>query len=353
MAGFDSVQPSPKLPPPVRINRSEPRGAQQHIALSRSNSLLPAVITTISSDGRIAPLAILLMLLAGCRLPGHEGPVSQSLAESRKLSREGVAAMENGQQKQALDILAKAVKACPADPEARRNYAETLWQHGSKKEAIAQMEEAAAYAGEDATFWTRLAEMYLDNGRIDAAAKSAQQALDLDSKLASAWAIHGGVLQALDQPRNALADYLRALRYSPSDRKILLRVAELYRQLEQPERALQTLQALADSYAPGEEPQQVLYLTGLAYTSLGRYNDAIESLSSALVRDKPTPEILCGLGEAELLAGRTDEAAAVAQQALAIQPRHQPSRELLNRVELARRPQDPGKCCGRSAKILR
>jgi tetratricopeptide (TPR) repeat protein len=289
--------------------------------------------------GRIVWLCAVLALLAGCRLPGRDGPVSQSLAESRKLSRQGVAAMERGQQQQAETLLAKAVKVCPSDPEARRNYAETLWLHGSQSEAIAQMEEVARTGCEDATFWTRLAEMYLAAGRADAAELSVQQALALDPKLASAWAVRGRAMLASGQPRQALADYLRALGYAPGDSKILIEVAELYRQLDQPERALQTLQVLADSYAPGEEPQQVLYLTGLAYSALGRPGDAVESFAAALIRDKPTPEILYRLGEAELLAGHPDEALSVAQQALALDPQHQPSRDLLNRIELARRPQ--------------
>lgn len=288
-------------------------------------------------------LGAVLALLVGCRLPGREGPVSQSLAESRKLSRQGVAAMERGQQQQAEALLAQAVKVCPADNEARRNYAETLWLHGSRAEAIAQMEEVARSGGADAAFWTRLTEMYLAAGRVDAAGQSVQQALDLDPKLASAWAVRGGVMRASGQQRQALADYLRALGYAPGDNKILLEVAELYRQLDQPERALQTLQVLADSYAPGEEPQQVLYLTGLAYTALGRHGDAVDSFSAALLRDKPTPEILYRLGEAELLAGRIDEAANVAQQALVLDPQHKPSRELQNRIELARHPQGQGK----------
>jgi tetratricopeptide (TPR) repeat protein len=288
-------------------------------------------------------LGAVLALLAGCRLPGRDGPVSQSLAESRKLSRQGVAAMERGQQQQAETLLAQAVKVCPADPEARRNYAETLWLHGSSAEAIAQMEEVARGGGADAAFWTRLAEMYLAAGLTDAAGQSVQQALDLDPKLASAWAVRGGVMRASGQHRQALADYLRALGYAPADNKILLEVAELYHQLDQPERALQTLQVLADSYAPGEEPRQVLYLTGLAHTALGRHGDAVDSFSAALLRDKPTPEILYRLGEAELLAGRTDEAANVVQQALALDPQHKPSRELQNRIELARRPPEQGK----------
>jgi tetratricopeptide (TPR) repeat protein len=285
---------------------------------------------------------VLPAILSGCRLPGREGPISQSLAESRRLSREGVAAMQRGQQQQAEELLARAVKACPADPEARRNFAETLWLHGSRTEAIAQMEEVARTGTEDAAFYTRLAEMYLASGRIEAAAQSVQQALDLEPKLASAWAVRAGVMRASSQPRQALADYLRALGYAPGDNKILLEVAELYRELDQPERALQTLQILADSYAPGEEPQKVLYLTGIAYTALGRGNEAVESLTAALLRDKPSAEILFRLGEAELLAGRTDEAFAAAQQALALDPQHQSSRELIGRIELARRPSQAG-----------
>jgi tetratricopeptide (TPR) repeat protein len=284
-----------------------------------------------------------LALLAGCRLPGRDGPVSQSLAESRKLSREGVAAMESGQQHQAESLLAKAVKVCPTDPEARRNYAEILWLHGSQAQSIAQMEEVARGGSEDALFWTRLAEMYLSAGNVEAAGTSVRQALDLDPKLAAAWAVRGGVMRASGQSRQALADYLRALGYAPGDNKILLEVAELYRQLNQPERALQTLQVLADSYAPGEEPQQVLYLTGLAHSALGRHTDAVKSFSAAVMRDKPTPEILCRLGEAELLAGHPDQAAGAVQQALDLDPQHQPSRELQNRIELVRRVPEPGK----------
>jgi tetratricopeptide (TPR) repeat protein len=291
--------------------------------------------------GRILWLCAAAALLPGCRLPGRDGPVPQALAESRNLSRQGVAAMERGQQHQAESLLAKAVKVCPSDPEARRNYAETLWIHGSQREAIAQMEEVARNGCEDAAFWTRLAEMYLADGRTDAAGQSVQQALDCDTKLASAWAVRGRIMRASGQPRQALADYLRALGYAPDDRKILMEVAELYRQLDQPERALQTLQVLADSYAPGEEPQQVLYLAGMAYSALGRPGEAAESLAAALTREKPTPDIFFRLAEAEFAAGRTDQALNAAQQALALDPKHQASRDLLNRIELARRNAGP------------
>ena len=209
----------------------------------------------------------------------------------------------------------------------------------TRQDAIAQLEQAGRLAGEDASLSARLAEMRLDNGQPDLARQDAEQALKLDPKLPNAWAIRGGIRRAAGQPHEALADYLLALSYTPNDRAILLEIAELHRQLNQPERALQTLQTLADTYSPGEEPGQVLYLTGLAYLPLGRHDEGRESFRAAVGRGKPTAEMFCRLGEAELLAGHTAEAADAARRALALQPQHQPSRDLLERIELAQQPQ--------------
>lgn len=287
----------------------------------------------------ISAALLLALLSAGCQLPGREGPISQSLADCRRLSQQGVAALEQGRQPAAESLLAKAVAACPVDAEARRHYAESLWRRGARREAIAQLEEAGRLANDDAALRTRLAEMYLANGQFELARQNADFALSLDAKLPGAWAIRGGVMRATGQPQEALADYLRALNYAPNNRDVLLAVAELHRELNRPERAIQTLQSLADTYSPGEEPGQVHYLMGLAYVALGRYDDGVESISTAVARGKPTPEMLCQLGEAQLLAGHPSEAAGAARQALALQPQHQPSRSLLDRIELAQRSQ--------------
>lgn len=286
--------------------------------------------------GLFIPMAFLsLALLAGCRLPSWDAPFTPSLVESRKLSQQGVSAMDRGDQKQAETLLAKAVHSCPSDTEARRNYAETLWQRGAQKEAIAQMEIGVKTAKDDAVFHVRLAEMYLAAGQNAQAAQSAQRALALDPKLASAWAIHGGVLKAAGQPQQALSAYLHGLGIDPQNRAILFEVAELYREMNQPERALQTLQTLAECYTPGEEPQNVLYLTGAAYQALGRYDEAVEKMQTAVARGKPNSDLLCRLAEAQLLAGRSREATATASQALALQPKHRPSLDLLQRIEVA------------------
>lgn len=281
-------------------------------------------------------IAVLAILAAGCQIPGRRGPVPRALATCRQLSQRGIAAAERGRPQRARELLADAVEACPVDPEARRHYADALWKCGARTEAITQQQEAARLASEDAMLHVRLAEMHLATGKMDLARRRAEQALDLNPRLPAAWVIRGRVMRADGKLQQALADFHRALGYAPDDRQVLLEIAELYRQLDQPQRALSCLHSLADTYSPGEQPQNVLFLTGLAHMALQRYEDAAESFSAAVLRDTPTTEIFYRLAEAELAAGRPAEAATAAQQALLLTPGDPASSELLRRLETAR-----------------
>lgn len=274
-------------------------------------------------------------LFSGCHWAGMDGPISRSLATSRQFSQQGVAAIERGQWDRAETLLSQAVRACPSNPDARRSYAEALWHRGSKTEAIAQLAEAIRRNPEDAPLHARMAEMRLAMGQAEAALQDAQRAIDLDPKLAGAWAVRARLMRATGHPVEALADYHRAQGYSPADRELPLEIAELYGELDQPQRALATLQGLVESYAPGDEPQRVLHLQGLAYMALHRYDDALESLTLASARDQATPDLLFHLAEAQMAAGLSTDATTTARQALALDPKHRPSQQFLERVELA------------------
>jgi thioredoxin-like negative regulator of GroEL len=69
---------------------------------------------------------------------------------------------------------------------------------------------------------------------------------------------------------------------------------------------------------------------------LGRHHEALASLARAS-QGPPNAEILYQLARCQLAVGRTDEAAATAQRALAVDATHQPSRQLM--AQLAARPQ--------------
>jgi len=289
----------------------------------------------------LAAVVLGLLLTAGCRLAGLKKPVSESVATSRQLVQQGVIALEHGRVKEAESLLGEAVKTCPDNAEARRQHAEALWECGLRSAAIEELAEATRLAPDEAEIQLRLAEMYWAEKQTDKALRFVEDALDLDPRLARAWALHARLLSAAGRHKEALADCHRALSYAPGDRAILRQTAELYRQLHRPDRALQTLQSLADTYAPGEEPQEVYYLLGLACRELGRYDDAANHFSTAALRGTPTAEILYRLAEAELLAGRPTEAAAAAQEALSLDPHHQPTQKLIERMRLAGRMPEP------------
>ena len=296
----------------------------------------------------ITLLAACLAPTAGCQWARLRDPVPASLAASRTLCGEGNRLIEEKQPEKGEQQLAEAVKVCPTDCDARRYYAEALWLRNARQEAVTQLEEGCRLSPE-CDLHIRLAEMYLEMGRLDDAARIVDQVLGQNPKLASAWRVRGRVfrgrgdqLQAagnFDQARaacvHALNDLHRAAGYDPTDRQTIGETAAVYRSLVQPQRALESMQSLAETYSPGEEPQQVLYLTGLDYMALQRYDDAAASLSTALKRDRASPEMLYCLAQAQFRNGQSQAAAASLQQALVLDPQHLLCRQLLGQIEVA------------------
>jgi tetratricopeptide (TPR) repeat protein len=274
--------------------------------------------------------------LVGCHWVRHDGPVSQSLARCRQLSHGGVAALERGHRDKAEQLLAEAVKACPVDPEARRHYAEALWQRNARLPAIAQLQEAIKLASDDARLHVRLAEMHLEMGDTAAALRSAQRAVELNPQLASAWAIRGRARQATGELREALTDYHRALVNAPDDRRVLGDLAALYQRQNRPDRALQVLHVLAETYPPNEEPQWLLAAMADIYSKLGRHDEALDSLLAALERGPPSAELYHALAQNYWDLGQATQAVAAAQQALVLEPNHLAAQNLLRQIQTAR-----------------
>jgi tetratricopeptide (TPR) repeat protein len=286
---------------------------------------------------RLLAAAVLIACCGGCQLIGRERPVPKQMATSRQLSQRGISALEKNDWDKGESLLEQAIKACPTDAEPHRHYAEALWHRGARDEALAQMREAMRLSGEDPSLTVRAGEMCLELGRTDEAAKLAEDAIDLSPRLACAWCLRGEVSQVRGQIDEALADALRGLEYQRDDRKLLMLAAELYRQEGRPERAIGVLEALRDGYAAGEEPPRVLYLQGLAFAALGRFDDAAEAYSVAVARERPSADLMFALADAQLRAGRPVQANAAVQQALAIDPGHAASRGLAVQVDLALR----------------
>jgi Tfp pilus assembly protein PilF len=246
---------------------------------------LPAVLALVA-------LLALVTLPSGCRTLSSGGPVSQSVTMGRQLTQQANNAMERGDWRRAESLLERAVQTSPADVDARRSYVEALWHKGARQEALTQLEEARKLAPEDPQLAVRTGEVQLALGQTVMAQGLADEALKLDPKCATAWALRGRVAAARGQHRQALADFQRSLGYAADQNDVTIQLAETYRQLNQPAQALVALETLADSYPPGDAPQQVLYLEGLALKALDRQDDAARMLARAAQLDRPSADLL-------------------------------------------------------------
>lgn len=277
----------------------------------------------------------LVLITSGCALCSKKKVVPDSLATCRELASEGISAMETGHLDRAQSLLAEAVAASPSDADARRNLAEALWQQGDYRDAAVQIEAAVQLDPRHAPTVVRAGEMLLAVGAYDRAMQRAEQAIRLDSNLAGAWALRGRLYRQRTETDRALADLHQALRFAPHDPTTLWEVAQIYMEVGKPERGLSTLHCLLDTYSAGEEPQQALWLEGLAYSSLGRHQEAVESLHAAALRNPPRPDLLFQLAQAEQAAGQRIAATDTLRRALAIDGAHEPSRVMLTQLEQA------------------
>ncbi len=261
-----------------------------------------------------------LLACAGCRLPCYDGPSAKNVLASRQLTQHGMREMESGDWKGAEKHFANAVKQCPGDHEAHRLYAETLWKAGQQKEALVEMSEALRLAEDDEQVLVRYAEMRLERTEFDQALDASQRALDVNPHSADAWAVRGKLWQARGDVRQAAADFHHALGCDANRRDALIGLAEIYRQQNEPQRALANLRALADTFPVDEIPREVLEQQAQALLALDRPADAAEQLATACRRGSPSLPLWLATADCQLRAGQRQAARTTLDQAQAFWP---------------------------------
>lgn len=224
----------------------------------------------------------------------------ENVISARQLTMQGQEALQNNSPATAEALFAQAIQLCPVDEHARAHYANSLWGSGKREEAILQMKEAVRLSGGDPELLVRLGRMHLQQGDLRSASVFAHRSIERNSKYAEAYLLRGEVYGQSHHHREALADYHQALALGAAESDTLLAIAEIYRAQGRPRRALATLDELAQRFPQGEEPLELLYLSGLAMKAVGRHHDSIHQLTTAHSRGLATPELHYHLAEAYL-----------------------------------------------------
>jgi tetratricopeptide (TPR) repeat protein len=306
------------------------RDTSAHACFASCDQPLAWIISALS-----LLIATLVCCGTGCRAL-HGKMSDDSIAAARSLSLQGMDAQQKGNWEQAELLYASAVSKCPTDERAHCGFAESLWRRGAQHEAIQHMEQAVRLSGDDPERQIQLGRMYLARNEYQPAAAAAEKAIAANKHLPAAWALRGDVQRALGDRTQALASYHRALSVQEHFPEVQTALAEIYSQQNRPQRALATLQSLADRYSPGQTPTDVLYREGLVLRQLGRYQDAAQYLVRATSRGEPTADMLYELGRTQLLAGDTTAANFTCVAALQANPQHAGSQALKAELDTQR-----------------
>ncbi|MGB7345102.1 MAG: tetratricopeptide repeat protein [Pirellulaceae bacterium] len=233
-------------------------------------------------------IALLLLIVTttqlGCRAISRIGESRQSIG-ARRLSRQGLQAMHEGNWTTAESLFTDALELSSSDDRAHRGLAESFWQRNQQAAAIKHMENAVRLSGNDPKLVQRLGRMYLEVGRIEEANRQSLVALEAERFSAEVWALRGDCLTSQGNYDEALAAYHRALALQPDYPDVQIQAAEIYRVQGRYDRLLATLDRLQEGLGGIEIPVRVDMLRGIAMRQLGQPQEAHLCFARAATKD--------------------------------------------------------------------
>ena len=255
--------------------------------------------------------------MVGCRVLRNHRQIREQREQgsARQLSLRGHEALQQKKYADAEYFFCEAIRQSPIDERAQWGYAEVLWQRDQCKPAIEHMTQAVAMSGDNPDLVVRLGQMYLEQNEWERAGQHAEWALQIQRKHAEAWALKGDVLRQQRNLPEALDCYHRSLIYRSDAPQVQVALAEIYRQLGRPQRALATLDHLEDHHAPEHIPPRAWLLKGQALADMGENSEAKRyfrlasqyagETQSGLLLELASAQRDCGdLAEARLCLGR-------------------------------------------------
>ena len=219
---------------------------------------------------------------------------TRELSDARQISLRGAEKLQQHKLDEAELLFADALRSSSADERAQAGMAEVLWLRNESRKAIAHMSQAATISGGSPDYLVRLGEMNLQQGNLDQALEQADAALDGQRRHAGAWALRGKVLQQRGELQAAMSCYHRTLSEQAHWPEVQVALAEIYRDLGRPQRALATLDCMTDGKSGEQISPQAWMLKGQALADLGEASAANQCLRQAAVccRDEDIDTIL-------------------------------------------------------------
>jgi Flp pilus assembly protein TadD len=189
---------------------------------------------------------------------------------------------------QAEEVLHGLLKTDPENEPAVEQLTQLLLDEGKSGEAVSLLEGMTNRAPSP-TLLDLLGDAYTQTHDLAKAEAAYRKAVELDPSELSHDRGLAQTLLAEEKYADALAVYQKLADLMPDDSDTYLRLAQIYRELHQLDRAEEYL-LKARQYNPGS--LEVMYNEAMLYEAQGRYDDAIRVMSDAVAGLKSQPATL-------------------------------------------------------------
>ena len=216
--------------------------------------------------------------------------------------------VESGREDQAFSYLQQLVKNSPDNLAAQEQLADLYVRSGRPEQAIRQLEQAVEATKNRHSLHVKLGNFYLDGRKLLAAERQAQLAIEMEPDSPQAWELKGDVHGYKREWAESTNAYQRALGLDPRNPQITIKVCGIFLETERPLRALSSIERLIAESTTSSQSQEILLMHGTILTRVNNYKRAIEQFQTACEQPNCGLEAYLRLSNAQLLAGRQDEA---------------------------------------------
>jgi tetratricopeptide (TPR) repeat protein len=178
----------------------------------------------------------------------------------------------------AEQVLRSILKTDPENEPAVEQLTQLLMDEGKSAEAVTLLEGITTHSPSP-VLMDLLGDAYTQTHELAKAEAAYRKAMELDPSELSHQRGLGQTLLAEEKYSEALKVYQKLSDVMPDDSDVYLRIAQIYRELHQLDKAEENL-VKARQYAPGS--LEVMYNEAMLYQAQGRYDDAIRVLSDAV-----------------------------------------------------------------------
>ena len=186
-------------------------------------------------------------------------------------------------------------------------------------EALSAIDRAIALGGEEASYRCLRADVLLGLERFEEAIQDAQAVLEMEPDHWHSFEQMVNAAVAMDRPRDAEAYARELVRLAPTKPGALLAASEFHRSQDRLDQAL----ALVDNaLAIDADDQRARHLRGLVLFDMADYRGASEELRRVASHLPNSVPVHCRLSDSLLLSGEWEEANAVAEHLIEIDPEH-------------------------------